>query len=462
MHLGDIFDDRCLDAVTAAIEVERVEIDSRCCEPGTLFFAMPGATTTGANYALQAVANGAVAVVAANALDLPVPVLVVPQYQLALALAHAAASVTRWPTSSFLLVGITGTNGKTSVATIVAALAEGLGWSGAAMGTLTNVRTTPAAPELWRSFRAIADRMPADRQGVVALEVSSHAIDQDRVAGVPFAVVAFTNLSHDHLDYHGTMDAYFEAKAALFTPEHASRAVIWVDDPYGAQLAERTGIPTMTVRRSDATNVRTTMTGTTFEWRGEVVTSPLIGAFNLDNALMAMAIMVALGAAAGDVATAMATVAPVPGRFEVVHDEGPLVVVDYAHTPDGLSRVLHAVRTLHNGRIITVFGCGGERDALKRPRMGEVAVALSDEVIVTSDNPRHEEPEYIIDAIVSTLPEGSFTRITDRRAAIAHALARAGANDVVVIAGKGHESTQTIGDDVLAFDDRVVARELLK
>jgi len=460
MQLGDIFDDLTLDIATAVVEVTRVDIDSRECQPGSLFFALPGLETNGERFIADAVANGAVAVVTAAPVTSPVPVITVSEQRLRATLGHASAAVTGQPAQHLHLVGITGTNGKTTVATLVADIARHIGWYGASMGTLTNVRTTPAAPELWRSLQQFAQEAGGQR-AVVALEVSSHALVQERVLGAHFDVVAFTNLSHDHLDYHGTMEEYFAAKSLLFTPTYGSRAVIWVDDPYGAQLAASTTIPVTTVARNNAEQLTQSLHGTHFVWRGHAVTTPLIGDYNVDNVLVAMSIVSALGADDAAIAAAMTHVSPVPGRFEVVSSDGPVVIVDYAHTPDGLERLLRAIRQLHTGRIITVVGCGGDRDRAKRPVMGRVGADLSDVCIVTSDNPRHEDPEQIIDEIVAELSPDRYVRVVDRRAAIAQAIGVAQPSDVVLIAGKGHEVTQTIGDLVLPFDDRAVAREML-
>jgi UDP-N-acetylmuramoyl-L-alanyl-D-glutamate--2,6-diaminopimelate ligase len=330
---------------------------------------------------------------------------------------------------------------------------------------LTNERTTPAPPELFRTLAKLGQAFdPTRLRSVVALEVSSHALAQHRVDGLAFAVVAFTNLSHDHLDYHVSMENYFAAKASLFDAEHAARAVVWCDDPYGERIAELTRLPLSRVRRCDAKDVVTSLHGTTFFWRGHLVNMSLIGDYNVDNALMAMEIMRTLGAEEAAITSAMAGVAAVPGRFEVVSDSEVVVIVDYAHTPAGLGRLLADVRALvKGGRVLTVFGCGGDRDQSKRPEMGEVASANSEITIVTSDNPRSESPDAIIDAIISgVVPGATVLRQSDRRRAIAEALSLAVPGDVVVIAGKGHETTQVIGDLVVPFDDRVVARELLE
>jgi UDP-N-acetylmuramoyl-L-alanyl-D-glutamate--2,6-diaminopimelate ligase len=289
-------------------------------------------------------------------------------------------------------------------------------------------------------------------------------MSQHRVDGLEFTVAAFTNLSHEHLDYHGSMEEYFVVKSRLFTSEHSQRAVVWGDDPYGARLVDSTTLPVTKVSRRDASEVETTLKGTTFFWRQHLINSALLGDYNVDNALIAMTIMSVLGAGDAAVAAAMGEVASIPGRFDVVRGTDVTVIVDYAHTPEGLRRLLEDVRAmLPEGRVITVFGCGGDRDRAKRPEMGLVASEFSDVTIVTSDNPRSEDPEAIIDAVVSGVRSGAnVRRDVDRRSAISHALDEAVAGDVVVVAGKGHETTQTIGDIVVPFDDRVVALELLK
>ena len=464
MQIGDVFDEESFDVLTAAVEVDRVEIDSRKCEFATLFFALSGSRTDGANFVAGAVDRGAVAVVATRPLKAPVPVVVIPESRVHVALARASATLSGHPEVGVDLVGVTGTNGKTSVTAMVAELARALGWNGATIGTLTNERTTPAAPEMYRTLAALRTTFDLQRErSVVALEVSSHALDQHRVAGSHFAVVAFTNLSHDHLDYHRTMEAYFAAKARLFDADYSSRAVIWVDDPYGEKLAASTTLAVVPVSRSDASDVSSTLGGTIFFWRGHLVNTSLVGDYNVDNALMAMTIVAELGADDDRVAAAMTEVTPVPGRFEVVHHDDVPVIVDYAHTPQGLERLLRSVRELSSGRVLTVFGSGGDRDRAKRPEMGRIASQLSDVTVVTSDNPRHEAPDAIIDAIIAGVVAGAVVvREVDRRAAISRALESARPGDVVVVAGKGHETTQTFHDREVAFDDREVVRELLK
>ncbi|MDE3065713.1 MAG: UDP-N-acetylmuramoyl-L-alanyl-D-glutamate--2,6-diaminopimelate ligase [Acidobacteriota bacterium] len=463
MQLGDLLDQMTLDAATGRLEVSDVQIDSRRCGPGSLFFALSGTQEHGSRFAADAVERGAVAVVSDRELDLGVPVLVVAPTMLRATMAEASAAIVGHPELGLDLVGVTGTNGKTTVTTLIAQLARALGWGGASLGTLTQERTTPDAPELARALADAAAAMDGAPRRIVSLEVSSHALDQGRVEGLRFAVAAFTNLGHDHLDYHGTMEAYYEAKASLFTAERARRAVVWVDDPYGARLAASTALGVTRVARTDALEAVTSLHGSTFFWRGQLVSTPLVGGYNVDNALVALAVMADLGADPSDLAAAMAQVRGVPGRFEVVGSGEVTVIVDYAHTPDGLERLLGDVRELTTGQVLVVFGCGGQRDRAKRPVMGEVAARLADVAVVTSDNPRGEDPEAIIDEVLAgtTAGPGVAWRESDRGAAIARALETARAGDVVVIAGKGHESTQDFGDRVVPFSDRDVARELV-
>lgn len=465
MQLGDVLQNVSLDVATSCVEISSVEVDSRVCIPGALFFAMPGLHGHGAQFVDAAVENGAVAVVTDTPIGAVVPVVVVPTSQLHALMTYASSVVVGRPETRLELVGVTGTNGKTSVTSLVSSLALALGWNAANIGTLTNERTTPAPPELFRTLAEFDAGFSEERpRSIVAMEVSSHALDQHRVRGLHFNVSAFTNLSHDHLDYHHSMEEYFNAKAQLFTPEHAARAVIWCDDSYGLRLADMTSIPVTRVQRSDASDVSESLNGTIFFWRGHLVNTPLIGDYNVDNALMAMEIVHALGANEEAIAHAMSDVHGVPGRFELVRGTDVMVIVDYAHTPAGLARLLSDVRrVLDTGRVITVFGCGGDRDRAKRPAMGEVASAASDITIVTSDNPRSESPDAIIDSVIEGVrPGATVMRMSDRRGAIAEAIRLAQPGDAVVIAGKGHETTQIIGDVVVPFDDREVAREFLK
>jgi UDP-N-acetylmuramoyl-L-alanyl-D-glutamate--2,6-diaminopimelate ligase len=333
------------------------------------------------------------------------------------------------------------------------------GMSVTEIGTLTGALTTPEATELQRQFRRSVDR----GDDVVAMEVSSHALDQHRVDGSRFRVAVFTNLGRDHLDHHTTIEAYFAAKARLFDPDLSDLAVIDVGTPHGRLLADACTIPTVTIDSRDTELICIRPGASRFRWRGRVVDLPLGGAFNVANALLAAEIASVLGVAEDDVVTAMAEVDSVPGRFESIDEgQGFSVLVDYAHSPDALAAVLRAARDTADGRVTVVFGAGGDRDREKRPRMGAIARDLADRVVVTSDNPRGEPPDAIIAAIISGMATDPDLVEPDRRSAIRLALAGAATGDIVVIAGKGHETTQTTGDRVEEFDARLVAREELR
>jgi UDP-N-acetylmuramoyl-L-alanyl-D-glutamate--2,6-diaminopimelate ligase len=342
------------------------------------------------------------------------------------------------------------------------------------IGTLSGARTTPEATELQAMLAAYRDRHAGRAGGpaAVAMEVSSHGLSLHRVDGIRFAVTVFTNLSQDHLDFHHTMDAYFAAKERLFTPCFGDRAVICADDPWGQRLLDRlaapgSGVTATAYSLADAENLALSPGGASFRWRGEPVTLALAGRFNVTNALAAAAAAEALGVPAAAVAAGLSVATPVPGRFEAIDAGQPFtVLVDYAHKPGALDKALRAARELAagGGRLVVVFGAGGDRDPAKRPLMGEVAARLADGVVVTSDNPRSEDPQTIIDEIRAGIPGDAAATVAvepDRRAAIERAVADAGPGDVIVIAGKGHETTQTTGDTAVPFDDREVARSAL-
>ena len=379
------------------------------------------------------------------------------------------------------MVGVTGTNGKTTVTQLLGDLLGAPGRPTNVMGTLSGARTTPEATEVQRLLGGVRDRQRSDgRQHAVAMEVSSHALVQARVEGIHFDVAVFTNLSHDHLDYHGTMEAYFAAKSTLFTPEHALRGVVNADDAWGQRLRDEARIPMVAVRRRDASDVVLRPGRTEFTWRQQRITTPLTGAINVENALLAAEAALGLGLDPADVAAGLAEVSPVPGRLQVIaapgaaadaDDRPPFtVMVDYAHTPAGLEVVLSEARGLagDRGRVLVVFGCGGNRDRAKRPLMGRAAFTLSDVAVLTSDNPRDEDPLAIIDQVrsgmVASTASGHHADLVvepDRRLAIRRALDDAHEGDVVVIAGKGHETYQEIGAHRLPFDDVVEARQAL-
>jgi UDP-N-acetylmuramoyl-L-alanyl-D-glutamate--2,6-diaminopimelate ligase len=448
--------------------------------PGSLFFCVRGARVDGHELAGAAVAAGAVALVVDHVLPLAVPQVIVPDVRRAMGPLSAAF----WgnPSHDLVVVGVTGTSGKTTVTHLLCPVLDASGRAPCAIiGTLSGARTTPEATDLQAMLAAQRDRGSSGAgvgrgvgagRGAVAMEVSSHGLALHRVDGTRFAVAVFTNLSQDHLDFHHTMDDYFAAKAALFTPDFTDRAVVCSDDPRGRELLARlrapgSGVTATAYSLADAEELTLSPAGASFRWRGESVELALAGRFNVTNAVAAGAAAEALGIEPGVVARGLSAAVPVPGRFEAI-DGGQrfMVIVDYAHKPDALDQALRSARELvaEGRRLLVVFGCGGDRDVAKRPLMGEVATRLADDVILTSDNPRSEDPRAIIDDIRSGIPAGVAAAVAvepNRRRAIESAVAEARPGDVVVIAGKGHETTQTIGDTVRPFDDRQVARATL-
>jgi UDP-N-acetylmuramoyl-L-alanyl-D-glutamate--2,6-diaminopimelate ligase len=456
------------------VEVTALAFDNRVVTPGTLFFCVPGFTRDGHDFAPDAVQRGAVALVVQRPLGLGIPEVLVDDVRAAMA--RAAARFHGDPTARLRVVGITGTNGKTTTAFLVRELLEAGGVRCGLMGTVKNmiggverevVRTTPEAIALQAAFA----EMLAAGDAACAMEVSSHALELRRADAIHFAVALFTNLTQDHLDFHDDMEAYFLAKRKLFEVARGP-LVVNVDDPYGRRLAEE--FPRAQTYAIDtpadwrACDVASELTGSRFvaetpEGRFECRT-PLPGRFNVLNALGALACARALGVGLDVATAALASAGRVPGRFEPVDEGQPFaVLVDYAHTPDSLENVLRAARELTGGRVICVFGAGGDRDRGKRPLMGEIAARLADVALVTSDNPRSEDPEAILDEIVAGAGASAFEREADRRRAIARAVELAGPGDVVVIAGKGHEQGQEFaGGRKEPFDDRQVAAEALR
>ncbi|MFN0092306.1 MAG: UDP-N-acetylmuramoyl-L-alanyl-D-glutamate--2,6-diaminopimelate ligase [Acidimicrobiales bacterium] len=451
-------------------EIRGIAYDSRRVQPGDLFCCLVGEQEDGHRFAPQAVEAGAAALLVERRLALPVPQLVAADARAAMAL--ASVELYGSPASALTVVGVTGTNGKTTVTHLLAQILEAAGLPTAVIGTLSGPRTTPEAPDLQARLAELVGR------GVeaVAMEVSSHALALHRVDGIRFAAAVFTNLSRDHLDFHATMEAYFAAKARLFTPEFAACGVVNLDDAHGSLLHRAATIPSVGYSLSHVSELHTERLGARFTW-----TPPrppgappvrlelrlrLTGRFNVANTLAAAACALELGVAPEAIAQGLAQATPPPGRFEPIDAGQPYaVLVDYAHTPDALEQALESARGLAEpaGRVLVVFGCGGDRDRTKRAPMGEVAARLADAVFVTSDNPRHEDPAAILDDIRAGFARRDHvTEELDRRAAIAAAFDAAGPGDVVLIAGKGHERTQTIGGVVHEFDDRVVAREELR
>jgi UDP-N-acetylmuramoyl-L-alanyl-D-glutamate--2,6-diaminopimelate ligase len=454
------------------VDVVDVAYRSRDVRPGSLFFCVPGEHVDGHEFAAAACSNGAAAVLCDRELAVPCSQVVVSSVREAMG--PVSAAFFGHPAQRMTLVGVTGTNGKTTTTYLLESVFGTAGLVPGIIGT-TGVRlagrpvpfdrTTPEAPDLQRILAGMV------HEGVraVAMEVSSHGLDQHRVDGTHFACAVFTNLSRDHLDYHGTLESYFEAKARLFTPELSDAAVVNLDSEHGARLAERAFVPTVSFALGGgpaadvvAREVEVRPDGISFRVNGMRIRSVLRGRYNVSNCLGVVAAARLVGVEDGAIEDGIAALRSVPGRLEPVEAGQPFpVLVDYAHTPDSLENVLRAGRALAEGRIIVVFGCGGDRDRGKRPIMGGVATRLADLTVVTSDNPRSEDPAAIIAEIVAGARAGggTYTVEADRRSAIRLAVAEARPGDVVVIAGKGHETGQQFADRTVPFDDRVVAAE---
>jgi UDP-N-acetylmuramoyl-L-alanyl-D-glutamate--2,6-diaminopimelate ligase len=442
----------------ASTDVAAITHDSRAVVPGALFCCVPGAHIDGHVFAGDAVAAGAAALLDERVVPLEVTQVVVPEVRSAMA--PVAAAFFGDPSRYLHVVGVTGTNGKTTTVHLLGAILEAAGRQAGVIGTLTGERTTPEAPELQARLASFRD----DGATAVAMEVSSHALALHRADAVWFSVAIFTNLSQDHLDFHETMEDYFAAKARLFEPERAALGVVNVDDPHGRLLLESAPVRMVGYSLADAEDLRVGPTSSTFRWHGADMRVGLGGRFNVANALAAAAAAREVGVATTDIARGLSSAGPVPGRYEAVEAGQPFaVVVDYAHTPDGLEQLLRSVRETAPRKVVLVFGAGGDRDRDKRPAMGAVATRLADDAVLTSDNPRTEDPAAIIDAVRAGVERVNVLHVEpDRRQAIAYALGRAAEGDVVVIAGKGHESMQQFADRVVPFDDRVVARQELE
>jgi UDP-N-acetylmuramoyl-L-alanyl-D-glutamate--2,6-diaminopimelate ligase len=461
----------------APVEITSLAYDSRAARAGTLFFCVAGAHTDGHEHAAEAVRRGASALVVERGLSLGVPELAVASVREAMA--PLASRFYGDPSATLRVVGITGTNGKTTTTFLTRQILESAGQRCALLGTVKSViggvdgeviHTTPEAIDLQASFAAMRDA------GDVAcvMEVSSHALALHRADAIHFAAGVFTNLTQDHLDFHPDMDSYYAAKRMLFETIPGV-SVVNVDDSYGRRL--RSEFDDAVTYALDApadyraTELRTGIGDAQFTAAtpdGSIdVRTRLPGAFNAANALAALAVTHQLGVGLDQIVAALAVAAPAPGRFQALDEGQPFaVLVDYAHTPDSLENVLRAARDLTAGQLISVFGCGGDRDRGKRPQMGRISSELADLTIVTSDNPRSEQPEAIVDEILAGIVPGSehqIDAIVDRRAAIARAISRARSGDVVVIAGKGHEQGQEFAAGrKIPFDDAAVAREELR
>ncbi|MCP9472259.1 MAG: UDP-N-acetylmuramoyl-L-alanyl-D-glutamate--2,6-diaminopimelate ligase [Nitrospira sp.] len=471
-----------------AVSVGAVTDDSRSVPPGSVFVAVKGERVDGHEYVPAAVKAGAVALVLERTpRDLPTPFALVADSKKSLG--FLASRFYGEPSSAMRMIGVTGTNGKTTTTYLCQAMLETMGLRVGLIGTVAYriggqtvpaSQTTPGALDL----QQLLAKMVADRCAAVVMEVSSHALAQDRTAGCEYDVAVFSNLTQDHLDFHKTMEAYFQAKLRLFTGltgtnKSNKRAIVNIDDPAGTRIARLCPAPVWTYgirEKADvrADNVRLSIGGATFTAVTPAgsfpVESHLVGEHNVYNLLAAIGVALHEGATPDQVREAAARVTNVPGRFERVMAGQPFtVVVDYAHTEDALIRLLTAAQAVKTGRIITVFGCGGDRDRGKRPKMGKAAVRHSDVVILTSDNPRTEDPLSILGEVEAGViealqerPDVQYQKAADRRTAIETAVGLARPGDMVVIAGKGHEDYQIIGTQKFHFDDREVAREAIE
>ena len=476
MLLSSIAADLRLPVTGGDAEITSVEYDSRKVKEGSLFCCMKGLVSDGHNFAAQAVDKGAAALLVEHLLPLDVPQIVAPDGRVAMA--HAAAAFYGHPEREMIMLGVTGTNGKTSTTYMVKSIAETAGKKVGLIGTIHNMigdemfetgRTTPESVDLFALLRRMAD----ENVDLVIMEVSSHALVQDRVAGIPFKVGLFTNLTQDHLDYHKTFDAYLEAKKLLF--RQSDLAIVNIDDTYAERMMDGLTIPIKTMgiqHRADYTaiNIDIRTDGVRFHLRtpnGEgPVRMHISGLFSVYNAMGAAAIAQSIGISFADILKGLESLTGVSGRLQSVNTHGhPFAVyVDYAHTPDALENVLTSVRAFAKARVVSLFGCGGDRDRTKRPLMGEIGGRHSDFVVVTSDNPRTENPDDIVKAVELGVQKSGtpYVSIVNRREAIAYALSTLEPDDILVIAGKGHENYQEINGVKHHFDDREIVEELLK
>jgi UDP-N-acetylmuramoyl-L-alanyl-D-glutamate--2,6-diaminopimelate ligase len=458
----------------APVEISDLAYDTRAVGPGALFFCVPGERHDGHAFARDAVERGAVALVVERALELDVPQLVVPDARGAMA--QAAVVFFADPTEELEVAGVTGTNGKTTTTFLLHSILASAGRRPGLLGTIESriggerrsaIRTTPEAIDLQRAFREMLDA--GDRS--CALEATSHGSELGRLDGVRFSALAFTNLGQDHLDFHGTVERYFEAKRRLFVTGDPPPAAVNIGDEHGRRLAEELRAlghdQLLTFGLVDGADIHPAQLelgahGARLRAGGIDLRTSLRGRFNVENVLAAVAVGRLLGVEDDAIAAGVEALEGVPGRFEAVDEGQPFaVVVDYSHKPEALENVLRTARELAPNRVICVFGCGGDRDRGKRPVMGRIAAELADVAIVTSDNPRSENPE----AIIAEVLEGAGASLEaepDRTEAIERALGLAREGDIVVIAGKGHEQGQELADRTIPFDDREVARQMLR
>ena len=475
MTLGELFGSAAGDL--QALEIRDLALDSRQVEPGTAFLAVSGETNHGLDFAADALARGASAIVfepSGERDEVTGPAFAVDNLKANLgSVARAFYGRDRAPLS---LAGVTGTNGKSTVAHLIAEAQTLRGLPCGYIGTLGSgippeIRaqdlTTPDCLTLHRTLRSLD-------VSFAAMEVSSHALSQDRIAGLEFGIAAFTNLSHDHLDYHGTLEAYRDAKARLFTMPELQVAVLFADDPVSSEIASELdpGVKRIDVSLERETDLsarirRNDLHGLELEVRTDdessAISSPLVGGFNAANLLVALGVLKAWDIDLNEACEALSRCAGLPGRMQLLGNaDTPSVVVDYAHTPDALARALAALRDISDGEIWCVFGCGGQRDTAKRPAMGRAAAAIADHIVLTDDNPRDEDPGAIVSDIRAGLVSHPDVWVEhDRRRAIADAITRAKIGDMVLVAGKGHESSQTISGEVRSFRDTDVVTQVL-
>lgn len=459
-------------------DIKNICYDSRKAAPGSLFVAIEGFKTDGHRYISQAVANGAVAVIVSKDVDVPEGVSVVKVVDGRSALAHVARAFYRYPDHQLRLIGVTGTNGKTSITYMVKSILEHVGRKVGLIGTIQNMignevlhteHTTPESSDLQALFRRMADAGIQD----VVMEVSSHSLELNRVMGCRFDASIFTNLTQDHLDFHHTMDNYFAAKLKLF--QNSWLIITNVDDPYGIKIKDMFPLDrvyTYGIKHEAhvmASHIYSSDKGSTYKLhigdQNRSVNINIPGHFSIYNSLAAACAGYALGISIDDIAEGLHALRCVPGRFEVLNtDTDFTIIIDYAHTPDGLENILKSIKEIARGRIIALFGCGGDRDAAKRPIMGEIGGRYADFCILTSDNPRSEDPMTIIKQIEEGIirTQCPYTIIENRRQAIKYGLQIAQKNDILLLAGKGHETYQILKDETIHFDEREVVKELLE
>ncbi len=485
--LGDLFSDPTL--ANASLNVTGVAIDSRKVRSGDLFLAYKGSQANGIDYIEDAIQSGAIAIAVDEDEEINTKSNSIKIIKVANLRKQAGFIISRFydqPSKAMQLIGITGTNGKTTVSYIIAYALYMLGQQSAVIGTLgygkfrqleVSTSTTPDPVKLHSLFSSWRDAVD-----FVAMEVSSHALDQGRVAGAEFDIAVFTNLTRDHLDYHKTIEDYAEAKFQLFESAELKYAIVNSDDSYGAQLIEslpstlntviysakqnlseltKSDISFVYCKEIETNNLESTLSIAS-SWGQATVQTSLLGEFNVDNILAAFATLCVSGFDVEQIAEALSGFTGIPGRMEYFStEEKPLLVIDYAHTPDALEKALTALRPYCSGKLYCVFGCGGDRDVGKRSQMGAVSEQLADQVVLTNDNPRTETPEQIVENILEGIHNRSIVTVKyDRSDAITNTFLNANKNDVILIAGKGHETTQQIGASLLPFSDRELARRL--